>query len=173
MERKFKSSIGHVSDNNLMWNYRITLPDDIVQEFINSDKRIIVQINDSEKVHCAMMSNGDGTYYVMMNAGFRKKNKLNSGDEVLVKIEKDTSKYGMAVPDFFEELCFQDPEAASYFHNLTAGKQRSLLHIVGKVKSEEKQLEKCLIIFDYLKGVNGNLDFKELNEAFKSSRFRK
>lgn len=173
MEISFKSTIGHVADSSLMWNYRITLPDDIVQKFMDTDKRIIVRINDSENVHCAMMSNGDGTYYVMMNASFRKKNKLNSGDEVMVSIKKDETKYGMAAPDFFEELCFQDPEADKYFHSLTAGKQRTLLHLVGKVKSEEKQLEKCLTIFDYLKNVNGKLDFKELNEAFKTSRFRK
>ncbi len=173
MEFSFKSTIGNVSDSNLMWNYRINLPDDIVQQFISTDKRIIVRINNSAEVHCAMMSNGDGTYYVMMNKGFRKANKLNEGDEVIVYLKKDDSKYGMGVPDFFEELCYQDPEADQFFHQLTPGKQRSLLHIVGKIKSEEKQLEKCLIIFDYLKSVNGNLDFKELNEAFKTSRFRK
>ncbi len=42
MELSFKSIIGHVSDSSLMWNYRITLPDDIVQKFVDTDKRIIV-----------------------------------------------------------------------------------------------------------------------------------
>ncbi|MEO9533253.1 MAG: YdeI/OmpD-associated family protein [Crocinitomicaceae bacterium] len=173
MEYSFKGTLGNVQDSSLMWNYRIVVPDDIVEPFKDTDKRIICTVNESEQVHCALMSAGDGTYYIMMNAGFRKKNKLSEGDEVFVQLKKDESKYGMAVPDFFEELCFQDPEADKYFHALTAGKQRTLLHLIGKVKSEQKKLEKSLIIFDYLKSVNGNLDFKELNEALKNNRFKK
>ena len=118
------------------------------------------------------MPSGDGTYFIMTNNDFRKKNQLDTGDHVIVKLKKDESKYGMWVPDFFEELCYQDPEASALFHDLTAGKQRTLLHLIGKPKSENKQLEKALVIFDYLKDVNGKLDFKELNEAFKTSRFR-
>ena len=138
MEYTFKGTVGHVNDSSLMWNHRITVPDDIVQQFKGTDKRIICTINGSEALHCALMSNGDGTYYVMMNNAFRKKYRIDSLDEVVVTVKKDDSKYGMAVPDFFEELCFQDPEADNFFHALTPGKQRSLLHIVSKVKSEEK-----------------------------------
>ena len=43
---------------------------------------------------------------------------------------------------------------------------------MGKPKSEQKQLEKVLIVFDYLKSVSVELDFKELNEAFKNNRFK-
>ena len=172
MSYSFKSSIGNVQDSSLMWNYRIVVPDGVMDNFKETDKRIICKINSSEEIHCALMSNGDGTFYIMMNADFRKRNNLNEGDEVQVVIRKDDSKYRMAVPDFFEELCFQDPEADQFFHNLTAGKQRTLLHLIGKVKSEQKKLEKALTIFDYLKSVNGALDFKELNEAFKNSRFK-
>ena len=172
MKFEFESTIGFVKDDSLMWNYRIIVPDEIMQHFLDTDKRIICTINDSEVLHCALMPNGDGSYFIMTNNAFRKKYNLIKGDKVLVKLEKDNSKYGMWVPDFFEELCYQDPEASEYFHSLTAGKQRTLLHLIGKPKSETKQLEKALTIFDYLKNVDGNLDFKELNEAFKNSRFK-
>lgn len=172
MTHSFKTTLGNVSDSTLMWNFRITVPDDIMDDFKASDKRVICTINDSHEHHCALMSNGDGTYFIMVNKDFRKKYDLNTGDEIIVKLRKDDSKYGMAVPDFFEELCFQDPIASQHFHALTPGKQRSLLHVIGKVKSEQKQLEKALTIFDYLKMTNGELDFRELNEAFKNSRFK-
>jgi Domain of unknown function (DUF1905) len=173
MDYQFKSTLGHKTIDSLGWNFRIVVPDDVMDHFKSGDKRVICTINDSAQLHCALMSNGDGTYFIMTNANFRKVNKLNEGDEVFVKLKVDDSKYGMYVPDFFEELCFQDPEADVLFHKLTAGKQRTLLHIISKLKSEEKQLEKSLIIFDYLKSVNGKIDFKELNEAFKTSRFKK
>lgn len=168
----FRSTVGEVNDN-LGWNFRITVPDDVMDHYKSTDKRIICCVNESENIHCALHSNGDGTYYIMMNKQFRKKHDLNTGDDVRVSIWKDESKYGIFTPDFFEELCYQDPEADKLFHALTPGKQRSLLHIIGKLKSEQKQLEKALIIFEYLKDRNGNLDFKELNEAFKNSRFKK
>ena len=172
MEYTFKGVMGFKSDSSLMWNYRVIVPDDIVEHFKGTDKRIICTINKSEPLHCALMPNGDGQFYIMTNAAFRKKHKLNEGDEIAVVIQKDETKYGMYCPDFFEELCYQDPDADRLFHNLTKGKQRSLLHVITKVKSEAKQVEKALTIFEYLKSVNGELDFREMNEALKNSRFR-
>lgn len=173
MSVKFKSSVSHVGDSTLLWHFRIPVPDAVFQEFKSGDKRVICSINNSEFYHFALQPKGDGTYYLMINKELRKKLGLEKGDELSVEIKADQSKYGMAVPNFFEELCFQDPEGSALFHALTPGKQRSLLHVVGKLKSEEKQLEKALIIFDYLKMTNGQLDFRELNEAFKSNRFKK
>lgn len=173
MRFEFKGTLGHKTDDSLGWNYRIIVPDDIMDQFKGTDKRVVCSINGSTLLHCALMSNGDGTFFIMTNADFRKKHQLNEGDELIVKLEKDESKYGMYVPDFFEELCFQDPEADRIFHELTSGKQRTLLHLISKLKREEKQLEKALIIFDYIKSVEGKIDFKELNEAFKNSRFKK
>ncbi|MBD3636641.1 MAG: DUF1905 domain-containing protein [Crocinitomicaceae bacterium] len=172
MDYEFKGSVGFIEDDTLMWNYRIMVPDAIADQFRDTDKRIICTINDSEVLHCALMPHGDGRFYIMTNNAFRKKYGIHKGDEVLVKLKKDTSKYGMYVPDFFEELCYQDPEGSEYFHQLTKGKQRSLLHIITKVKSEHKQLEKALVIFDFLKNMHGELDYKALNEAFKNNRFK-
>jgi uncharacterized protein YdeI (YjbR/CyaY-like superfamily) len=80
---------------------------------------------------------------------------------------KDDSKYGMPMPDEFQEVLYQEPDASKYFHELTAGKQRSLLYIVGKVKNTESRIKKSLAIADHLVANKGKLDFKMLNEAFK------
>jgi bifunctional DNA-binding transcriptional regulator/antitoxin component of YhaV-PrlF toxin-antitoxin module len=173
MSHKFKGDVKVDSESPLMWNCRIFIPDDIMDDYKDTSKRVKCIINNQLSIQCALHSNGDGTYYILLNKEIRKKLKLNEGDEVQVEMELDKSKYGIFTPNFFEELCFQDPEADKLFHQLTPGKQRTLLHLIGKLKSEQKQLEKALIIFDYLKEVNGKLDFKELNEAFKENRFRK
>jgi len=173
MEYSFTGRLEEAVDNSLMWNFRIYIPEEIMSKFMNTDKRVICAVNGSDPIHCALLSNGEGSYYIMLNAAFRKKWKLIGGEDADVQLKKDNTKYGIYVPDFFEELCFQDPEADVFFHDLTPGKQRSLLHVIGKVKSESKQLEKALIIFEYLKLSKGELDYKELNIAFKNSRFKK
>ena len=66
-----------------------------------------------------------------------------------------------------EELLAQDEHGSKVFHDLTPGRQRSLLHLVGKPKSEAIRIKKAITILEYLKSVNGVLDFKELNLAFK------
>ncbi len=58
------------------------------------------------------------------------------------------------------------------FHTLTLGKQRTLLHLIGKPKSGEVRLRKAIAVINYLKEVNGRLDFKELNLAIKTGNQR-
>ena len=72
------------------------------------------------------------------------------------------------MPEEFEELLLQDETANTLFHALTKGKQRNLLYIIGKPKGTAKRLEKAVVVAEYLKANNGKLDFKALNEAFKS-----
>lgn len=172
MSYTFETKLYNNEESSLMWNHQIAIPGDIAAELLKPDKRVICAINGSDSYHCALNSDGAGGYYVLVNKERRKKLNLQTGDTVKVVLEKDTSEYGMAVPECFTELCYQDPEGDKLFHELTKGRQRSLLHVMGKPKSEAKQLEKALIIFEYLKSVNGQLDFKELNEAFKNSRFK-
>ena len=66
-----------------------------------------------------------------------------------------------------EVLLEQDEEGSKLFHALTPGKQRSLLHVIGIPKSTDIRLRKAIITLNYLKSVNGKLDFKEYNQAQK------
>lgn len=172
MSFNYKTQLIKNEDSSLMWYWRVHVPSEYIPALSETDKRIICSLNGDKGFHAALTPDGNGNYYVIVNKERRKKLKIEAGDTVDVTIENDRSKYGMAVPEAFTELCYQDPEGNKIFHALTPGKQRSLLHLMGKPKSEQKQLEKTLIVFDYLKSVNGNLDFKELNEAFKNNRFK-
>jgi len=171
MQYTFTSTLIKDDASNLMWNYRIIVPKEIVNKLTRKDKRVICTIH-SEKTHSALLSNGVGDHFIMINKEIRKKMALELGDNIEIILEDDESKYGMATTESFIVLCEQDPEGNDFFHKLTKGKQRSLLHIMGKPKSEQKQMEKALIIFDYLKSTGGNLDFKELNENFRNNRFK-
>lgn len=173
MEYRFKGKIEY-TDSSLGWHCFIPVPEKITQKLIiDKDRRVVCRINDQLTLQAALMPSKEGYHYLILNKSNRSKLKVEPGDRVTVVLTKDTSTYGIATPDFFNLFCEEDPEGSKHFHALTAGLQRSLLYLISKPKSENKQLEKAWIIFDYLKSVDGKLDFKELNVAFKNNRFTK
>jgi len=171
MNVSFSCKLKKFKDTRL-WSFYIEVPDNLSKQLITKDRRVFCELNGIIKFQAALMPSSLGFYFININKEIRTKLKIDQGSEISVVLTKDTSEYGIYVPDFFTELCYQDPDGKKYFHQLTPGKQRSLLHYIGKPKSEQKQLEKALIVFDYLKSVNGNLDFKELMEAFKNNRLK-
>ena len=158
--------------DNKIWNITVPIPTEISQYFIkNGEKRVVCTINETESFQAGLLPKGDGTYFILLNKARCKKLNLQPGDEVNVVLQKDESKYGLPMPEEMQELLNQDPEGDVFFHKLTPGKQRSLLHIIGKPKSSTIRLNKALTVLNYLKSTGGKLDFKELNIAFKENKF--
>jgi len=167
----FDSTIG--KQESSLWEIRIPVPGSIAQDFLKANiKRVICTINNSLSFHCAIMPSGQNGFFIMINKENRKKLNLNIGDAIVIKLEKDTSKYGIHLPEEMEELLLMDEEGSAAFHQLTPGKQRSLLFIIGKPKNSDIRLKKAVVVLDYLKLAGGKLDFKELNEAFKQANSR-
>lgn len=158
--------------SSLMWHYRIEVPLEICNKLYppssKEAKRVICNINSTIKTQIALTPDGNGHFYLVINKENRKQLGLDIGDKVSIEIEKEKSEYGIALPVEMEELLAQDKEGSYYFHKLTPGKQRTLLHIVSKPKSEQIRIRKSVVILGYLKSVNGKLDFKELNLALKN-----
>ncbi|MBC7885513.1 MAG: DUF1905 domain-containing protein [Saprospiraceae bacterium] len=153
-------------ESSTLWGWHFLVPSTIAAQFVNGkDRRVICTINEI-KLHCALMPNKE-TWFIMINQGVQKKLGVALNSEISVLIEKDTSKYGMPIPEEFQEVLLQDPDADRYFHKLTPGKQRSLLYIIGKVKNSESRIRKSLAIADHLTANKGEIDYKMLNEALK------
>lgn len=129
-------------------------------------KRVVCIVNGELKMNSALMPHGEGSY-IMINKASREKLGITEGDEVTLELEKDSSEYGMPMPESLQVMLDQDESGNRYFHSLTPGKQRSLIYIVSKVKSIDKQINKSLAILDHLKDVKGKLDFKMLNIKIK------
>ncbi|MCB9327665.1 MAG: DUF1905 domain-containing protein [Lewinellaceae bacterium] len=155
-----------------LWSYHVIIPKDIFEKLddAGTDRRVMVSINDHQ-FQSAMMPAGDGQYFIMFNKEKRSILKINEGDDILLNIWHDESKYGMEMPPEFLELMHQDPELDRYFHDLTPGKQRNLLYIIGKVKNPDIKLHKALVIAQHLKMREGALDFRQLNEDFKNNKY--
>ena len=149
----------------------LPVPNEIAQFFLKSTgSRVVCTINDQISIQCALMPKGDGSYFINVNKEIRKKLNLGLGASANVVLTADKSKYGMPLPPEMEELLLQDVEGEKLFHALSMGKQRSLLHIIGKPKSSNVRLRKALMTLDYLKSVKGKLDFRALNQFYKENR---
>lgn len=165
---QFTAQLERFEDNPL-WGHHVLVPDEIAQAFLTEKQsRVVCNLNGEHEFQCALMPKGDGSYFIMLNSAIRKKMALHIGSKLDITLAKDESKYGLPMPDEFQELLYQDETADRLFHALTKGKQRSLLHIIGKPKGEAKRLEKAIVVAEHLKANDGKIDFKALNEAFRN-----
>ncbi len=163
---KFKTTIGMLQ-NNVYYDHIIVTPDIHDKVTTKESKRVMCSVNGHEAFHAGLMPKGDGNYFIIMKKARMKAFDLTPGDEVQIVLERDTSKYGMKMPEEFSEVLASDPEGETWFEKLTDGKKRNLIHIVAIVKNPDLKITKSLIILDHLKANSGKIDFKLLNEAMK------
>jgi hypothetical protein len=156
--------------NSSLWGHHIHIPAAMAGPFLKAaNRRVICSLNNELEFQCALMPKGDGDFFININKEIRKKLGLKEGMQVSVKLKPDDSKYGLPMPEEFEELLRQDEEGSAFFHGLTPGRQRALIHIAGSPKTSSTRLKKALVILDYLKSTGGKLDFRALNIAFKEA----
>lgn len=140
------------------WGHCLAIPPIYAEMFKAEDgsRRVVCRLNDALTVHSAIMPHGDG-WVVSMNKTNLKKLGLKVGSSVQVSLEKDMSEFGLPMPEEFREVLEQDALAKSYFDGLTAGKKRSLIHLVNGVKNVDKRIERALMITERLKDKKGVL----------------
>lgn len=159
-------------DSNLSWTHLIEVPSDICEKLIQSgsegnEKRIICEVNKKVKYQAALMPNGNGTHVIMFSKTNRKKADIEHLQDFEVCLWNDDSEYGIEFPIEMKEVLAQDDEGNGWFHKLTPGKQRSLIHLVNKPKSEALRIEKAFVMLEHLKRNKGKLDMLMLQEDFK------
>ena len=158
-----------VSSTGSGWHF-LLMGNDIVGKFDFEDKykRVVCTINDGEPFQCALLPWGE-LFYIIVNQ--KKRVGIAAGDMVKVRLVKDESKYGLPMPEEFEEVLKQDPEADRLFHNLTAGKQRSILYLLSRPKNIDVRIHQALIIVEHLRKNDGKIIGKLLSEELKRPMF--
>lgn len=150
-----------------IWRHHIVVPNSIAQKFIDgTHRRVICTVNNQEIVRSGLIASESG-WFVLVNKEIRTKLGIEEGDKIHISIEKDTSEYGIDVPEELQVMLDQDVEAKKYFNDLSKSRQRSLIYIVAKVKNTESRINKALAIVHHLKEFRGILDPKKLNETIK------
>jgi bifunctional DNA-binding transcriptional regulator/antitoxin component of YhaV-PrlF toxin-antitoxin module len=149
--------------------YFLDVPTRVAKRFETDPRtrRVVCTLNDSHTFQCALNPNGKGDYCIGVNKAIRERLGLEAGDTVSIKIEKDTSKYGAAMPEEFAEVLRQDPEGDRLFHALTGGMQRSLLYMIAAAKNIDKRIHLSLIVVEHLKNNGGKIDPEQLQQDIK------
>lgn len=153
-----------------LWQYLIRVPDGVAAPFVSgSDRRVICTIKGLPPFHCALMHDGSGGFFILLNQQRRKALGLVLGEAVEAALEKDTSDFGMPMSDEFREVLSQDDEARNIFLALTAGKQRTLIYWADSVKSPDIKIRRALVLMDHLRQTQGGLDYRVLNAQLKEA----
>jgi bifunctional DNA-binding transcriptional regulator/antitoxin component of YhaV-PrlF toxin-antitoxin module len=152
--------------------YFLDVSAEIARRFETDPKtrRVVCTLNEQHTFQCALSPN-KGTFTIGVNSEIRRKLNLSEGDEVVIELIEDTSKYGAPMPEDFEEVLRQDPEGDRLFHALTAGMQRSLLYYIGNVKNVDRRIELGLIVLRHLKENGGKVIGDRLQEDVKRPIF--
>lgn len=154
-------------ESSVTGGYHIKVPNEIAAQFIEGkNRRVVCTLNEKVQIQAALLPI-KGFWHIIVNGANRAKLGLMLGEVVLVKLEKDTSEYGLEFPEELEAVFAEDEQAFEYFNSYTKGKQRTLIYIVGKVKNTNSRMMKALAIAEHLVEVKGELDFKKLNETIK------
>lgn len=168
---KFQAKIKFFDENNLGHGPYIEIPEAIYQELlkITTEKRVKCTLNNTITVSRAMAPKGN-FHYILLNKEVLKEAKISVGYLILVELEPDESKYGMPISEEMEEVLYNDPEGSVIFHKLTPGAQRTLIHIINRIKSSNLKIERSFVILEHLKKTKGKIDFELLKEDFKNQR---
>lgn len=75
------------------------------------------------------------------------------------------------MPEEFREVLNQDPEGDLLFHQLTPGKQRTLLHQISSAKDIDKRIRISLVIVRHLKDNEGRVDYDLLFQQMRRPIF--
>jgi len=157
--------------NTRLWTYHIKVPNAIARYFLDmGDKRVICHLNNSLEFQCAIMAAGEGIYFINLNKKIRDLLGLKEGTKIHVMLEKDESEFGMPFPEEFKEALKQDKKANMLFEELTPGKQRNLIYIVGQAKNTDLRIMRSIIIIDHLKNNLGKIDFRSLNKELQAKK---
>lgn len=156
--------------SNKLWGAHFGVPDVIARQFIEGDdRRVVCTLNEQVEYQCALLPHGEGSFVISVNKKIRDTLGLKPGSSVRVSLRKDESEYGLPMPEELEELLRQDEEGNRLFHALTPGKLRTLLYIVGHVKTSDKRLARSLTIVEHLKKNGGKIHYRELNLEIKQA----
>lgn len=168
---KFLTTIKTFDFNDLGYGLHIQIPDEVYIQIIKTapDKRVICTFNSTIIHHCALMPK-DGSHFILLNKEICKKLNCKVGDTITIELKKETAKYGLPISEELEEVLYSDPDGAMLFNKLTPGKQRTLIHIVNKIKSTQLKIERSFVILEHLKKLKGVLDYEILKQDIKDYR---
>ena len=125
--------------------------------------RLHCTVNGQLTFPCGPVALGEGKGCISLNKKRMQELGVKYKQEVTVSLIKDSSKYGMEMPEELRELLKQDTEGATRFKLLPPGKQRYVIYYVNQVKDAQRKIERAIKLIENLKKTNiGKESFREM-----------
>ncbi|HAD97862.1 MAG TPA: hypothetical protein DCG19_10680 [Cryomorphaceae bacterium] len=131
----------------------IEVPPGIADNFLGSSnkKRMVVTFANGWQAHRALQRSKNGETFILLGGKTLKEAGLILGDETQLTLQEDTSKYGMPMPEEFQEVLNQDEEGRQLFEQLKPGLQRSFLYYINTAKMVDTRINRSLQLIERLK----------------------
>ncbi|WP_255697914.1 YdeI/OmpD-associated family protein [Fulvivirga ligni] len=156
----FKSTIGKLDHLNMKY---LEIPKDVIDKVGGMKQRVVITVNKTVTFQSGFMALGEGKAYISINNQRLKKLHADVGTTVDIKLEKDTSEYGMPVPEELQELLKQDDEGRRRFDMLPKSKQRYVIYYVAQVKRSQSRIDRAIMLIENLKQLpEGNEEFRKM-----------
>lgn len=136
----------------------VEIPPEIADHFLGPGQhklRMIIRFDNGRKFHRALQRNKDGYSYMVLGKSTLKEAGKEPGTEQVIRLEPDTSEFGMPMPEELQEVMRQDPEGEKAFMELKPGLKRSFLYYINGGKSVDTRIKRSLQMIDNLK--NGRI----------------
>ncbi|HQZ95751.1 MAG TPA: YdeI/OmpD-associated family protein [Pyrinomonadaceae bacterium] len=165
---KFESHV-EITDSDPPWHI-LRVEKALVADFgFNGNlRRVMCSLNGGEPFNCSLFPS-KGDYFLTLSKQLRKTLGVDIGDTVTVELSKDTSKYGMPMPEEFAEVLRQDAEGERLFNALSPGDQRLMLKLVVFVKDPDRRIARSLAGIELLKRSDGKFVYSEQHLAMRSA----
>ena len=153
----------------LLHKYHLIIPQNIGDAFAEKNQsRVKVEAeykDNSISFYAALKKDkGSDDYRMMFGKRYQKELGVFQNDYFEMQLFEDTSKYGVEMPEELDAVLLSDYEAYQIFESFTAGKQRSIIYTIIRIKNSQSRIDKSIIMCDNLKrGVTNPM------ELFKSN----
>jgi hypothetical protein len=135
-----------------------------------NSRRIVCTLNDSVSIQCALFPIKAGGYFITVSKKLRDRLGIAEGDNIRLSLTKDSSKYGLPMPEELLEVMRQDPEGDRLFHALTPGNQRLAIRLVDMASDVDKRIHRSLMLIEYLKHTGGKFVYNQISNVLKAKR---
>ena len=142
----------------------LDVPPSVIKKLGRSfNQRLLCTVNKTVCWPCGLVALGNGHAYISLNKKILKQLGVTTGAMVSVSLAKDTSKYGMKMPEELKSLLEQDSEGRQRFHLLAAGKQRYIIYYVSQVKTSQLRINRAIRLIENLKQtIEGKESFEKI-----------
>ncbi|SFR31269.1 Bacteriocin-protection, YdeI or OmpD-Associated [Robiginitalea myxolifaciens] len=135
-------------------SHNLILPDALVTPFLETGKNraeVVVEFEGKTLSFHAALRKYKGRFQIMFSKNKQKELGVFPNDYIRLYLRKDTTRYGVEMPEELTEVFYQDPEAHELFKTLSDGACRSVIYAVLRYKTPQRRVELALEVCNRLK----------------------